>query len=144
MARLLTSFALGLLFGLGLVISEMVNPAKVLSFLDVFGAWDPSLILVMGSALATAAIGYRLVFARPKPLLAPQFQLPQKSELDPDLILGAVLFGVGWGLSGLCPGPALTSLSYGVPDLFVFAAALLGGIGLFRIWRFIKPEAQKA
>ena len=137
MTRLLAAALSGLLFGLGLAVSQMVNPAKVLAFLDVAGAWDPSLILVMAGAVAVTALAYRLVLARPRPVLAAAFALPAKTAIDGRLIAGAVLFGAGWGLVGLCPGPAIASLAYGEPVSLIFLAALFVGLGLAR--RLTRP-----
>ena len=103
-------YAAGLIFGLGLAISGMTDPARVLGFLDVAGAWDPTLMFVLGGAVVTTFIGYRLVFKRSAPLLGGVFQLPTKKELDGKLLGGAALFGIGWGLSGYCPGPAIASI----------------------------------
>ena len=104
------NFLVGLIFGLGLLISGMANPAKVQNFLDLAGSFDPSLIFVMASALAVTFVGYRLVLRRERPVLAERFYLPSASIIDGRLILGAAMFGVGWGLSGFCPGPAIVSL----------------------------------
>jgi len=125
---ILVQFAAALIFGIGLVISGMANPAKVLNFLDVAGSWDPSLAFVMAGALAVTAIGYRLVLARPKPVFAPDFQLPTRRAIDARLLLGAAIFGVGWGLAGFCPGPALTSLGLGAPGTLAFAPTMLVGM----------------
>ena len=103
---LLVNAIAGFLFGLGLVIGGMSNPAKVLNFLDLAGSWDPSLAFVMAGALAVTFIGYKLVFRQPRPLLAARFHLPELKQIDRRLVLGAAIFGVGWGLSGFCPGPA--------------------------------------
>jgi uncharacterized membrane protein YedE/YeeE len=132
MPLILSAFASGLLFGLGLIVSQMVNPAKVLAFLDVFGDWDPSLAFVMGSAVGVSALGYRLAKRRGVPVLAPRLDIPTRRDLDPRLIGGAALFGVGWGLVGLCPGPALTALTYGPWSVFIFVAAMSAGMVLFR------------
>ncbi len=133
MSLIISAFASGLLFGLGLVISEMANPAKVLGFLDVFGNWDPSLALVMGGALAVSALGYLLAKRRGVPVFARRLEIPTRRDLDPRLIGGAVLFGVGWGLVGLCPGPALTALTFGPWQVFVFITAMMTGMALFRL-----------
>lgn len=132
MARLLSAFGIGLLFGLGLVISQMVDPAKVLAFLDVAGAWDPSLAFVMLGAVAVTAVGYRVVLARQDPLLADRFQVPTRSDIDTELLLGSAIFGVGWGLGGFCPGPALTALGLGRWDVGLFVLAMLAGMALRR------------
>jgi uncharacterized membrane protein YedE/YeeE len=117
----------GLLFGLGLSLGGMTQPAVVLGFLDIFGAWDPRLVFVMAGAVLTTAIGYRLVLRRPRPLLAEQFQLPTSRHVDARLIGGAALFGIGWGIAGYCPGPALASLGAGAPALLVLVACMIAG-----------------
>jgi uncharacterized membrane protein YedE/YeeE len=122
----------GLIFGAGLAISGMTNPAKVLAFLDVFGAWDPTLAFVMGGALAISTTGFALASRRSRPWLADSFSLPTRTDLDPSLVGGAVLFGVGWGLVGLCPGPALANLSRGSAEITLFVAAMIVGIFLYR------------
>jgi uncharacterized membrane protein YedE/YeeE len=126
----LAALAAGVVFGAGLALADMTNPAKVQNFLDVLGAWDPSLAFVMGTALATSALGYRVARRRGAPLLASVFSLPDRSDPDPRLVAGAALFGVGWGLGGLCPGPALAGLLQGVPQFYVFVAAMLVGMWL--------------
>ncbi|WP_286192132.1 DUF6691 family protein [Roseomonas genomospecies 6] len=125
MRLIASAFVVGLLFGLGLVISQMINPAKVLAFLDIFGAWDPSLALVMAGAVAAASVGFAVAGRRAAPLWAPAFQIPTRRDLDARLITGAALFGIGWGLVGLCPGPALTTLPLGLWQVVVFVAACL-------------------
>lgn len=126
----------GLLFGLGLAISGMTDPARVLGFLDIAGAWDPTLIFVLGAAVGTTFVGYRLVFARGTPLFSAKFQLPTKQELDAKLLGGAALFGVGWGLSGYCPGPAIASMGgLTLPLLALLAAMVLGWFIAQRIAR---------
>ena len=126
--HLLSAFAIGLLFGLGIVISGMVNPAKVLNFFDLAGSWDPSLIFVMGGALITTFIGYRVVLRRKTPLFAEKFALPTKTQLDGRLIGGSVLFGIGWGIAGFCPGGALPALGSGRVEVIIFVAALIAGL----------------
>jgi uncharacterized protein len=133
MLLILSAFAAGLLFGLGLIVSQMVNPAKVLGFLDIFGAWDPSLALVMGGAVAVSALGYLVAKRRGVPVLAPRLEIPTRRDLDPRLIGGAALFGIGWGLVGLCPGPALVGLTFGPWPVFVFVAAMVVGMAVFRL-----------
>lgn len=125
------AFAVGLLFGLGLVISQMVNPAKVLGFLDIFGNWDPSLAFVMGSALIVTAVGYRLTWRRSQPLLGDQFHLPTNTTIDRRLALGAILFGIGWGLVGLCPGPAIAAIAIGGGKALAFLGAMTVGVIAF-------------
>ena len=117
----------GLVFGLGLSLGGMNQPAVVLGFLDLFGAWNPRLVFVMGGAVLTTAIGYRLVFRRDRPLFEADFQLPTAQRLDARLIGGSALFGIGWGIAGYCPGPALASLSGAAPSLLVLVAAMLAG-----------------
>jgi len=134
-ARLLAALASGLLFGAGLAVSGMMNPAKVLSFLDVTGEWDPSLALVMGAALAVAAPAFRIARRRPRPVLAERFELPTARALDAPLLAGSVLFGLGWGLVGLCPGPAIAVLITGAQPALVFFAALVAGLLLPGILR---------
>ena len=126
--RALSALIAGLIFGLGLTISGMINPAKIIAFLDVAGGWDPSLLVVMASALAVSFAGYRVALAREKPLFEQRFQLPGKTAIDRPLLVGSALFGAGWGLSGLCPGPAITAAALGDHEIYVFLAALLGGM----------------
>ena len=123
----------GFLFGLGLVIGGMANPAKVLNFLDLAGSWDASLAFVMAGAVAVTFIGYKLVFRQPRPLLAARFQLPVMNQIDRRLVLGAAIFGVGWGLSGFCPGPAITSLPLLAKGTLLFVPAMLVGMTLIRL-----------
>jgi uncharacterized protein len=133
MPLILAAFASGLLFGLGLIISQMVNPAKVLGFLDIFGNWDPSLAFVMGGAVAVSALGTLIAKRRGVPVLAPRLEIPTRRDLDPRLLGGAALFGIGWGLAGLCPGPALVSLTFGPWQVFAFVAAMIAGMAIFRL-----------
>lgn len=129
---ILVNLGLGLLFGVGLIVSGMSDPAKVLNFLDLAGTFDPSLAFVMGGAVVVAFIGYRLVLTRDKPLMAPRFQLPTRSDIDARLIVGPALFGIGWGLGGFCPGPAFTALGLAAPGTLVFLPAMLAGMGAAR------------
>jgi uncharacterized membrane protein YedE/YeeE len=126
--RIVISYLIGLVFGVGISISGMANPAKVLNFFDVAGTWDPSLAFVMGGALIVTFLGYRYVLKRSAPLLSTAFQLPTRRDLDLPLIGGSAVFGVGWGIAGFCPGGALPALGTGQSEVFTFAAALLGGI----------------
>jgi len=121
------AFAAGLLFGLGLSLGGMTQPAVVLGFLDIFGAWDPRLVFVMAGAVLTTAVGYRLLLRRPRPLLAERFQWPTSRRIDARLVGGAALFGIGWGIAGYCPGPALASLGAGAPALLVLVACMIAG-----------------
>jgi len=137
------NFLAGLIFGLGLLISGMANPAKVQNFLDLAGSFDPSLICVMAGAVAVTFLGYRFVLRRPAPVLAERFFLPAKKDLDVRLLLGTALFGVGWGLSGFCPGPAIVSLPLLAKGTLVFVPAMLAGISVARlVVRATAPEAQ--
>lgn len=126
--RLSVNFAIGLIFGLGLIVSGMADPAKVLNFLDVAGAWDPSLAFVMGGAIAVAAPGFAFVRRLHAPLIGDQFELPPTHPVDGRLAVGATIFGMGWGLSGLCPGPAVVSLPLGAAGVLAFGATMLVGI----------------
>jgi uncharacterized protein len=130
-------FAVGLIFGFGLLVSGMSDPAKVLNFLDLgaiaSGRWDPSLAFVMAGAIAVTVVGFRLVLRRPRPLFAERFHLPTKRELDLRIVAGPAIFGVGWGLAGFCPGPALTALGFGSRAAFIFVAAMLAGMWLARV-----------
>jgi uncharacterized membrane protein YedE/YeeE len=132
-----TALASGIVFGLGLVVSQMVNPAKVLNFLDIFGTWDPSLALVMAGAIPVAAVGFALTGNMGRPLAAPAFRLPHQMRLDRDLLLGAALFGIGWGAVGYCPGPATVSLGMGQPAAVPFVLAMLAGMGLYELMQLI-------
>ena len=123
----LSALGAGLLFGIGLWLSGMANPRKVLDFLDVSGNWDPSLLLVMGGAVAVTLAAFRPVAKWPRPLLAPQFVLPALKEIDAPLVIGAAVFGLGWGIGGYCPGPALTALANPSVEPFVFVAAMVAG-----------------
>ena len=126
--RLISTYLIGLIFGIGISISGMANPAKVVNFFDIAGAWDPSLAFVMGGAVITAFFGYRLVFRRPAPIIDAKFHLPDNPRLDARLIGGSALFGVGWGIAGFCPGGALPALGTGRIEVIAFVAALIGGI----------------
>lgn len=131
MTKQLIPFVSGLLFALGLGLAGMTQPARVFGFLDVFGTWDPTLAVVMGAALAVDLLAFAWIFRRNKPLQAEQFHLPTQTRIDRPLLLGAVLFGAGWGLSGVCPGPGLVALASGQLEALVFAAAMLAGMGAF-------------
>jgi uncharacterized protein len=129
----LSVFVSGLLFGAGVTISGMVNPMKVLNFMDIAGPWDASLIFVMGAGLIVTMIGYRLVFRRGTPMFADKFRLPTLKTLDAKLIVGAALFGLGWGLSGFCPGPAVASVVFGQIESLIFVMAMATGMILCKI-----------
>lgn len=131
--KIFSYFAIGLVFGLGIALSGMANPAKVINFFDVAGAWDPSLMFVMGGALAITFIGYRIVFRRPTPLLTGRFNLPGSNRIDGWLLGGSALFGVGWGIAGFCPGGALPAIGTGRSDVLIFVGAMLVGILATRV-----------
>jgi uncharacterized membrane protein YedE/YeeE len=127
----LSEYLIGVLFGLGLIISGMTNPAKILAFLDIAGAWDPSLIFVMGGAVLVSLIAFYLAKNRTQSFLGGAMQIPTRRDIDRPLIIGSAMFGVGWGLAGFCPGPALVSLGSGELKALVFVVAMLGGMLLF-------------
>lgn len=133
MREVIPSLVIGMLFGAGLAVSDMVNPARVLAFLDLAGRWDPTLAFVMGGAVVPAALGYVLVRRMRRPLLAQRFGIPENRIIDRQLLLGAAIFGVGWGLVGLCPGPAIAGLVYGLWQLWLFVAAMFAGMLLHRL-----------
>lgn len=135
MLRILAAGAIGLVFGSGIAISGMANPAKVLNFFDIFGTWDPSLAFVMAAALAVTAIGYRFVLKRPRPLLEPRFHVPGNRKLDMPLIAGSAAFGIGWGITGFCPGGAIPALGLGEPSAWIFVGSMLAGIAAARTLR---------
>jgi uncharacterized membrane protein YedE/YeeE len=133
MIRLVSFVIIGAIFGLGIGISGMANPSKVLNFFDLFGTWDPSLIFVMGGALVTTAIGYRIVFARQKmPKMGSAFALPANNAIDFRLIAGSATFGVGWGIAGFCPGGAIPALGLGYAETLLFVTAMAIGIIIAR------------
>jgi uncharacterized membrane protein YedE/YeeE len=141
--RGLVALALGALFGLGLIISGMIHPQKVQDFLDVTdpaGRWDPSLCLVMGCALLVTLSTYPLILRRSRPVLDDKFYLPLTTTIDRPLVIGAALFGVGWGLGGFCPGPAMVSLATGSHSTVIFVAAMLLGMALHRAYRVLRSS----
>ena len=129
----LVNLALGLLFGAGLVVSGMADPAKVLNFLDLFGTWDPSLAFVMGGAVLVAFVGYRLVLRRDRPIAADAFHLPTRNDIDARVLVGPAIFGIGWGLGGFCPGPALAALGLGATGTLAFVPAMIFGMWAARL-----------
>lgn len=135
MARIITALVAGLIFGLGLALAGMTDPAKVIGFLDLAGAWNPALAFVMGAGVIVTFIGYRIVLARPKPVLDTKFQLPTRTDIDAPLVVGAALFGIGWGLAGYCPGPALSSLIAGNGEIFALVGAMIAGMITVRVIR---------
>ena len=128
-----TSLLAGLVFGLGLIVSGMANPAKVLGFLDLGGAWDPSLALVMGGAIAVGFFGFLIANKRSRSFLGAEMKLPRASHIDRRLVLGSTVFGIGWGIAGFCPGPGLVALGMGEPKALVFVAAMLVGMLGFEV-----------
>ncbi len=135
MPRIATSFACGLIFGIGLLVSGMTQPDKVLGFLDIFGAWDATLAFVMAGAVAVTAAGFALTRRRGSPLLAATASWPARDDIDAPLVCGAVLFGIGWGLVGICPGPALVNLAGLSLPIVVFVVAMTIGMFGYELWR---------
>ncbi len=133
MVSLAVSFISGVVLAWGLCISQMINPAKVIGFLDVFGRWDPTLAFVMAGALLVSMISFRFVLKREKPLCGECYTLPQKKEIDAPLVAGAIIFGIGWGLSGFCPAPAVASLAFGLPQSLVFVLSMFAGMILYQL-----------
>jgi len=131
MLLILTSLLAGLVFGLGLIVSGMANPAKVLGFLDLAGAWDPSLALVMAGAISVGAIAFAVAGRRTTSLIGAEMKLPAARHIDRRLVVGSTLFGMGWGIAGFCPGPGLVALGMGEVKALVFVAAMLAGMGAF-------------
>ncbi|ARQ46201.1 DUF6691 family protein [Oxalobacter formigenes] len=131
----IVAFLSGLIFGIGLILSRMADPAKVLNFLDITGNWDPSLAFVMIGAIAVGLVGFYLARKRPASLLDTPIQLPTATRIDKRLVLGSSLFGTGWGLAGICPGPAIVTLSAGMAPALIFVISMLFGMMLYR-WTF--------
>jgi uncharacterized membrane protein YedE/YeeE len=129
--RNLAAFAIGLVFGVGLLVSGMNLPFKVLGFLDLFGRWDPSLMFVMGGAIPFAAAGFALAHRRGRSLLGEPLSLPENKNVDPRLLAGALIFGIGWGIAGVCPGPAIVNLGFFTAPAIVFFVAMLAGMAAF-------------
>jgi len=132
MGAMLASLLAGAVLGAGLAISQMMNPAEVLAFLDFAGDWDPTLAFVMAGAIVAAVPGFAIARRRRAPLLEARFQIPTRRDIDLRLLLGAALFGVGWGLVGFCPGPAIAALGTAMPEVLIFFAAMLAGMVLYR------------
>ena len=135
MREVLAGLITGLLFGLGLCLSSMTSPAVVLGFLDIAGNWNPTLVFVMAGGVVVTFLGYRLLVPKSRPLWAAQFSLPTAKQIDTPLLSGAAIFGVGWGLGGYCPGPAVVSLASGRSEVFVFVLAMLAGMVFVRWMR---------
>lgn len=132
MKLILASLISGILFGVGLSLSQMTNPDKVLNFLDIVGAWDPSLIFVMLGALEVTFISFKVILKRPSPVFDHKFYLATKKEIDKPLIIGATVFGIGWGLTGYCPGPAVAGLGFGNPEAVIMVIAIYLGFVVYR------------
>lgn len=145
MTRLsLSALLAGLLFGFGLLVSGMGNPAKVLAFLDLAGAWDPSLALVMVGAIVAAFPAFHWARRQSRALLGDPMQIPERRDLDPRLVMGSLGFGVGWGLAGFCPGPAIMALGAGKPEALVFVLAMAAGMGVFELIEGHRHPARNA
>src|SRR5262245_2798437 len=140
MTNIFVGLTAGIIFGLGLWLSGLADPAVVLGFLAVAGPWNPTLLFVMGAVLTVTLMGYRLVFGRGRPLFSPRFNLPTATAIDSPLISGAVIFAIGWGLAGYCPGPAIVSLASGRPEVVVFVIAMITGMIAVR-WMRVRPAA---
>ena len=141
---LLTALFSGLLFGVGLMVSGMANPAKVLGFLDIAGQWDPSLAFVMAGAIAVGSVAFLLAKRRKKSLLGRSIQIPAGKQVTLRLVMGSAVFGVGWGLAGFCPGPALVAMGAGFPKAWGFVGAMLAGMVVFEIIERAKLTRQQA
>jgi len=137
--RILMALITGLVFGIGLIVAGMTNPAKVLGFLDLAGRWDPSLALVMAGAILVALPAFRIAARRRQSLLGEPMHLPTATRIDRRLVLGSLAFGAGWGLAGFCPGPALASLATGAVQPLIFCAAMLAGMGIFELLERRRP-----
>lgn len=139
--RLAITYLIGLIFGTGITLGGMLNPAKVINFFDLAGTWDPSLAFVMGGALLTTFLGYRYVLKRPAPTMALAFSLPTRRDIDLPLVAGSATFGIGWGIAGFCPGGALPALGTGDLNVYVFTAALIAGILVARGLQSLRAPA---
>ncbi|MFT4582539.1 MAG: putative membrane protein YedE/YeeE [Gammaproteobacteria bacterium] len=144
MSRHIVALVTGVIFGLGLAISQMMNPEKVLGFLDIAGNWDPSLAFVMGGGVFVTLLTFRRVLRLPKPLLGERFAVPDNDKIDKQLISGAVIFGLGWGAAGYCPGPAIAALATGSLEPVIFLAAFLVGNYFAGRWQAINDKHQSA
>lgn len=140
MRHSLPGLLVGVLFGAGLALSGMTNPARVLGFLDLAGKWDPTLAVVLAAALVPSSLAYLLVRRMPRPVMAEEFCIPQNRTIETRLLTGAGLFGIGWGLVGLCPGPALAGLAFGAWQIWVFVAAMIVGMGLQRLYADVRDR----
>ena len=138
----ITSLLAGLVFGLGLIVSGMADPAKVLGFLDLAGAWDPSLAFVMGGAIAVGVIAFALAGRRSRSWLGAEMRLPSARQIDSRLVAGSALFGVGWGIAGFCPGPALAALGAGEAKAVAFVAAMVAGMAIYEYLESRRPRSE--
>jgi uncharacterized protein len=136
----LIEFLIGLLFGIGLIISGMTDPGKVIGFLDLAGAWDPSLALVMGGAIAVGVVAFAIARKRTTTFLGGAMHLPKQREIDAPLVIGSLVFGVGWGIAGFCPGPALVAAGAGYPQALVFVAAMIAGMSIHALGERLAPK----
>ena len=132
MKRIISALIAGIIFGVGLALSGMVDPNKVVNFLDVTGNWDPSLMFVLGGGVITTTIAYWFIFARGKPLFDDDFHLPALLKIDSKLLFGSILFGIGWGLIGYCPGPAVASIGFNLKEPLIVVVSMLAGMLLYR------------
>jgi len=143
---ILVQFAIGVTFGLGLIVSGMSNPAKVLNFLDVggiaAGTWDASLAFVMAGAVAVTFVGFNRVLRLERPFFAARFHVPMRTDIDPRIVVGPAIFGIGWGLAGFCPGPALTALGFGSSSAFIIVAAMCAGMVLARFIAYLPSSTR--
>lgn len=144
MIRLVVSFAIGLLFGVGLHVAGMTSPSKVLGFLDIFGLWDPSLALVMVGAIAVGLVAFQIARRRGKTLLGGDLRLPLVTAIDPPLVVGSLIFGVGWGLSGICPGPGVVDVGFLDLNALAFAVAMAAGMALEKLVVDVKITSRSA
>jgi uncharacterized membrane protein YedE/YeeE len=142
--QVIMALIVGLLFGIGLIVSGMTDPSKVIGFLDLAGAWDPSLGLVMAGAIAVGLLAFRIAAGRERSLLGDAMRLPSATRIDRRLVLGGLAFGAGWGLAGYCPGPALASLAGGGAKPLIFSAAMLAGMALFELVERLRARARPA
>ncbi|MDO9421029.1 MAG: YeeE/YedE family protein [Herminiimonas sp.] len=142
--QILIAFIAGLIFGLGLILSGMADPSKVLNFLDLSGDWDPSLAFVMGGAICVGVIAFHFAKKRQKSLLGDAMSLPTNTRIDRRLVLGSLVFGIGWGLAGYCPGPALVSLSSGNSKNIIFVIAMLAGMAMFEVLERGRSNAKQS
>lgn len=140
----LVALSAGLLFGYGLALSALVDPAKVIGFLDVSGAWDPTLMFVMAGAVVTTLITFRFILRLPRPLLVEKFHVPTRADVDTKLLLGSAIFGVGWGLAGYCPGPAIASLSFPSTEVLTMVGAMIAGSLAHRWWENRSARGSEA